>query len=119
MEIELNYLPVCVKQPERVIELMEQHLGFRKCEWNTLPIVSNANGDNYLLYPPADASESAFEAITLPTDNCLRDYVRLIHAGLNIETVPYYTSDGLKMDVCDEAGNKFSFIEKRNYAEYE
>jgi len=121
MEVELNYLPVCVNEPEKVIAVLEEHLGFYRCVYQPLPgLIRNEYGDHYLLQSPEDTRESTSgPELTIPTNDCLRDYLRLFKAGFTVETLPHYTDDGLKVTIRDDAGNRFLIVEKRDYAEFE
>jgi len=107
MNAELDYLPFFVGEPEEIATVLEQHLGFSRQD--TLTLLRG----NY------EAGKLMQREVTIPTDNCLRDYVKLRDAGIAIETLPYYANDGLRVAARDHAGNRFLLVEKRNYAENE
>jgi hypothetical protein len=121
MEVELNYLSVCVNEPEKVIAVLEEYLGFYRCIYQPLPgLICNENGDHYLLQSPANTpDDTCGPELTILSNDCLRDYLKLYKAGFIIETLPHYTNDGLKVAVKDDTGNRFLIVEKRDYAEFE
>lgn len=126
MTEELTYLNVCVKDPEKTIRFLTQHLGFfnyRRLNEIEKPakqgfLIGNKFGNNYFIplqSKPDIQAISINKPMVINTDDCLRDYHKLRMAGINFEGMPRYTPNGLEVVVADKNGNRYTLLEKRNY----
>lgn len=123
---ELTYADVYVKEPQKALLFMTQYLGF--FNYGTLSemdkpgrhgfLVKNKWGNNFFiaLQQKGDLPQ---QALTINTDDCLRDYYRLGQAGVKCESMPRYTGCGLEFTVADQNGNKYILLEQRDYSDEE
>jgi hypothetical protein len=53
----------------------------------------------------------------ISTTDCLRDFYNMAPKGLSILNKPHYLPEGLAFEILDPWGNKYTFLEKRNYTD--
>ena len=125
---EQDYLTACVDEPKKVLQFLCQHLEFfdhRQIITTHVNdqgvILGNKLGNNYLFLPRSTSTTSTTdnfnEVIIINTANCLKDYHQLCIAGIKIEQVPKYTTNGLELIISDNYGNRYMLLEKRDYSE--
>jgi hypothetical protein len=51
------------------------------------------------------------------TTDCLRDFYNMATNGLNVLNKPHYVPEGLIFEAVDPWGNRYTFLEKRDYTE--
>jgi hypothetical protein len=125
MSSVLKYSTACVNKPTEASRFLNLHLNFISYNNDTIEqdrkgegvLVGNKYGNNYLLCSPVAATKNSGEALTINTDDCLRDFHQLKNAGIQIIKAPKYTSDGLEAVFADNCGNKYILVEKRDYSD--
>ena len=123
MITESTYVTLMVYEPEKTSGFMAIYLGFVPRQKDPTAekyfFLTNTKGDNYLVTAkiPGNGFLDADEEIIINTNDCIKDYCRLITAGILFKNKPQYTRKGLEAVFVDHYQNRYRLIEKRNYTD--
>jgi hypothetical protein len=118
-----NGIPLYLNEPKMALDFLVEKLGFvvhghpvsKNLDGVT---VCDSHGNFYKIFSVTRSNVSSkndFQRIINTTD-CLRDFYNMAPMGLSILNKPHYVPEGLAFEISDSWGNKYTFLEKRNYA---
>lgn len=78
-------------------------------------------GNSYEIFsvPRKSVNDQNDFQLVINTADCLQDYYNFCQKGLRVLNKPSYVPTGLAFEILDPWGNKYTFLEKRDYNEYE
>ena len=120
----INGTPLYLNEPKMALDFLVEKLGFVV---HKHPVSKNLTGamvgDNcgnfYEVFSNPRKSEhdqNGFSLVINTTD-CLHDFYNLAADGLNILNKPHYVPEGLEFEALDPWGNRYTFLEKRDYTD--
>jgi hypothetical protein len=120
----INGIPLYLNEPEMALDFLVEKLGFFVHEH---PVLKNLDGvmvcDNYGNFyeffsntRKSVNNKNDFNLIINTTD-CLQDFYNMGPKGLSTLNKPHYVPEGLAFEILDPWGNKYTFLEKRDYAD--
>ena len=120
----INGMPLYLNEPKMALDFLVEKLGFVV---HGHPVSKNLNGvmvgDNfgnfYEIFSNTRKSandQNGFNLV-INTNDCLHDFYNMATGGLNILNKPYYVTEGLVFEALDPWGNRYTFLEKRDYTD--
>jgi len=79
--------------------------------------LKDSNGNLLTLIMQQIENRPEFKYITFHTDDCLRDYHKYTHAGVEFISRPEYTDIGLRVDFLGHKENRYTLLEERIYTD--
>jgi hypothetical protein len=118
----INSMPLYLNEQKMALDFLVEKLGFVV---HGHPVSKNPDGvtvcDSYgNFYKIFSATrknvnnENDFQRIINTTD-CLLYFYNMAPRGLSILNKPHYVPEGLAFEILDSWGNKYTFLEKRDY----
>jgi hypothetical protein len=119
----LNGIPFYLNEPRMALDFLVEKLGFviygppASKNPDDLTIRDN-RGNCYQVFPATrkDVSKNKFQRIIHTTD-CLSEFYNMYSKGFMILNKPQYVPQGLAFEVLDPWGNRYTFLEKRDYSD--
>jgi hypothetical protein len=116
--------PLYLNEPQMALDFLVEKLGFVV---HGNPVSKNLNGimvgDNdgnfYEVFSNTRKShqdKNDFNMVINTTD-CLHDFYNIAMGGISILNRPHYVPEGLAFEASDPWGNKYTFLEKRDYTD--
>ncbi len=106
------------------LDFLVEKLGFVV---HTHPVSKNLSGvmigDNYgnfyEIFTTARQSvnDNNDPSLVINTTDCLNDFHHIGPDGLSILNKPHYIPEGLAFEILDPWGNKYTFLERRDYTD--
>ena len=120
----INGMPFYLNEAKEALSFLIEKLGFFVC---THPASKNQNGvtlgDNYGNFyeifsntRKGGIDQNDF-SLVINTSDCLQDFYNMAPLGLNILNKPHYVPEGLVFEAIDPWGNRYTFLEKRDYTD--
>ena|ERR1700733_4409844 len=120
----INGTPFYLNEPKMALDFLVEKLGFVV---HGDPVSKNLNGvmvgDNYGNFYEIFSNtrktandQDSFDLVINTTD-CLNDFYNMASGGLNILNKPHYVPEGLVFEALDPWGNRYTFLEKRDYTD--
>jgi len=120
----INGMPFYLNEPKMALDLLVEKLGFFV---HTHTVSKNLDGvlvgDNYGNFYEIFSSncKSANDQnnfnLVINTTDCLNDFYNMATDGLCILNKPHYVPEGLVFEALDPWGNRYAFLEKRDYTD--
>jgi len=120
----INVKPLYLNEPKMALDFLVEKLGFVV---HDDPVSKNPNGvmvaDNcgnfYEVFSNTrkSANDQNGHSLVVNTTDCLHDFYNMATDRLNILNKPHYVPEGLVFEVLDPWGNRYSFLEKRDYTD--
>jgi hypothetical protein len=120
----INGKPFYLNESKMALDFLVEKLGFFVY---THPVSKNQNGvmiaDNhgnlYEVFPNTrkSANDKNDFKLVINTTDCLHDFYKISTDGLNILNKPHYVPEGLVFEALDPWGNRYAFLEKRDYTD--
>jgi len=79
--------------------------------------LSDCNGNLLTLIMKQIEYNPEFNYTIFHTDDCLRDYHKYTHAGVEFTSRPEYTDAGLRVDFLGNKENRYTLLEERIYTD--
>ena len=119
------YLTIQVNEPEQVALFLTECLDFeveqsKRGTSDGMPpyhVLTRPDLREYFIITCTEPETIAYNRAVLFTDNCLRDYYKLMANTTKRLGNPVYSSSGLAFDFTDHWGNRFTIQERRDYME--
>jgi hypothetical protein len=125
MNIELlNGIPFYLNEPRMALDFLVEKLGFviygppASKNLDDLTIRDN-RGNCYRIFSVTRkdvSNKNEFQRIIHTTD-CLSEFYNMYAKGFMILNKPQYVPQGLAFEVLDPWGNRYTFLEKRDYSD--
>ena len=120
-----NGAPFYLNEPKMALDFLVEKLGFVVQRY---PVTKNLNGvmicDNYGNFYEIFSStgksvnDKNDPNLTINTTDCLQDFHNMGPVGLSILNKPHYVAEGLVFEILDPWGNRYTFLEKRDYSDW-
>ena len=120
----INGIPLYLNEPKMALDFLVEKLGFvlyghPVSKYPDGVMVWDNYGNFYEIFSNARKSvnnKNDFNLVINTTD-CLRDFYNMGGKGLTTLNKPHYVSEGLAFEISDHWGNKYTFLEKRDYSD--
>jgi hypothetical protein len=120
----INGIPLYLNEPKMALDFLVEKLGFvvhmhPGSKNLSGAMVGDSSGNFYEVFSPPRKSEydqNGFNLVINTTD-CLHDFYNMATDGLNILSKPHYVAEGLVFEALDPWGNRYTFLEKRDYTD--
>ena len=120
----INGIPFYLNEPKMALDFLVEKLGFvvhgHPVSKNLDGVmVCDSYGNFYKIFSVTQKNvnnKNDFNLVINTTD-CLHDFYNMGTAGLSILDKPHYVREGLAFEILDPWGNKYTFLEKRDYTD--
>jgi hypothetical protein len=120
----VNGTPLYLNEPKMALDFLVEKLGFvvhdHPVSKNLSGImVGDSYGNFYEIFSNNRKSgndQSGFNLV-VNTADCLHDFHNIATDGLNILNKPHYIPEGLVFEAIDPWGNRYTFLERRDYTD--
>ncbi|HZY40141.1 MAG TPA: hypothetical protein VFE53_25990 [Mucilaginibacter sp.] len=120
----INGTPFYLNEPKMAMGFLIEKLGFvvhaHSVSKNLSGVmVGDNHGNFYEIFSNTRKSadnQNDFNLVIKTTD-CLRDFYNMTADGLSILNKPHYVPEGLVFEALDPWGNRYTFLEKRDYTD--
>jgi len=120
----INGVPFYLNEPKMALDFLVEKLGFVV---HSHPVSKSLSGvmvgDNYgnwyeiFSNTRNSANDKNDFNLVISTIDCLHDFHHMGPEGLSILNKPHYIPEGLAFEILDPWGNKYTFLEKRDYTD--
>lgn len=118
----INGTPFYLNEPKRALDFLVEKLGFVRrgnpmSKKQNIAMLCDKYGNFYEIFSnnrKGVNSKNDFNLI-INTSDCLQDFYNVNPKGLSALNKPHYVPEGLAFEISDPWGNKYTFLEKRDY----
>ena len=117
-------IPFYLNEPRMALDFLVKKLGFAV---HRHTVSKNPGGvmvgDNYgnfyeiFLHTRKHVNDQNDFTVVINTNDCLNDFHHMDPDGLSIIKKPHYVPEGLAFEILDPWGNKYTFLERRDYTD--